>query len=94
MNILTEIIGYIAVLCSFSAFIPQVMRTYKTKSAADLSLGTFIIYNFGIISWLIYGLLINSFPLILSGLLTLISTLTILYMKIKYDLTDSNTSSI
>lgn len=81
---LTEIIGYIAAMCSAIAFMPQVIYSYKSKSTDDLSLVTFIVYNLGVILWLIYGVLIVSYPVILSCILASMSTLSILLMKIRY----------
>ncbi|NQY43126.1 MAG: hypothetical protein HRT87_07285 [Legionellales bacterium] len=79
-----DVIGYFAVVCSFCAFIPQLVRAYQTRSTRDLSLITFIIYNTGLVSWLIYGILVNSIPLILSCVLTGASTFSILIMKVIY----------
>lgn len=74
-----EIIGYIAGVLTTIAFFPQVIKIYKSNQTNDLSLITFIIFFIGILSWLIYGFLINSKPLIITNLIQLNLILYIIY---------------
>ncbi len=78
------IIGLIAGLLCTAAFLPQVIKIFKTKSAKDLSLATFSIFSLGVFLWLIYGILIKQIPIILTNAMILILALLILAMKIKY----------
>ncbi len=78
------IIGMLAgTLCAIS-LLPQVIKIFRTKHAGDLSLTTFCILSLGVFLWLIYGILINELPVILTnaGIFTL--CLLIVVMKIKY----------
>lgn len=70
--------------CTTVSFLPQVIKIYKTKSAHDLSLAMFIIFAFGVISWLAYGILTESAPIIVANCVTLVFAVYILFMKIKY----------
>jgi MtN3 and saliva related transmembrane protein len=79
-----EIIGLAAGGLTTISFLPQVIKTWKSKSAKDLSLVMFSFYCLGIVLWLIYGLLINSLPVILSNAFTLILSSTILFFKLKF----------
>jgi MtN3 and saliva related transmembrane protein len=79
-----EIIGLVAGGLTTISFLPQVIKTWKSKSAKDLSLVMFSFYCLGIVLWLIYGLLINSLPVILSNAFTLILSSTILFFKLKF----------
>lgn len=77
-------IGILAgILCTIS-FIPQVIKIFKTKHTKDLSLVTFFVFSLGVFFWLIYGILIKEFPVILANAAMLILALLIVGMKIKY----------
>lgn len=78
------IIGLTAGFCTTVAFLPQAIKTWKTKSAKDLSLGMYSIFCTGIILWLIYGFLINDLPVILTNLASIILASSILYFKLSY----------
>jgi MtN3 and saliva related transmembrane protein len=79
-----ELIGLAAGGLTTVSFLPQVIKTWKSKSAKDLSLVMFSLFCLGIVLWLIYGLLIHSLPVILSNAFTLILSSTILFFKLKF----------
>lgn len=81
MNFLT-FIGLAAGFCTTVAFLPQVIKTWKSKSAKDLSLGMYSIFCTGVFLWLIYGVLISDLPIILANALTLLLALSILMFKL------------
>jgi len=78
------ILGLVAACLTTVAFIPQVHKTWKTKSAKDLSLGMYLIFTSGVILWLIYGILKDDIPIIAANVVTLSLTLVLLYFKIFY----------
>lgn len=80
----TEIIGLVAGLLTTAAFIPQVIKTWRTKSAKDLSLIMFLLYCLGVLLWSIYGIMIDEFPVILWNIITLSLAAVILYFKLKF----------
>ena len=80
----SELLGYLAALCTTVAFVPQVMKTYKSKSAESLSLGMFLFFTGGIVLWLIYGILISEYPIILANLVTLVLAVILIYFKLRY----------
>ena len=84
INFILEYIGFFAALCTTIAFLPQAIKVYKTKSTKDISLLMFLIFTVGVLSWLIYGLIINDYPVILANAVTLILSLFILIYKIRY----------
>ena len=84
MNGLINSIGLIAGLLTTSAFIPQVLKIYRTKSGKDISARMFSLFSAGIVLWLIYGIMLQSVPLILSNVVTLVLSLTIIVLKIRY----------
>ena len=66
------------------AFIPQLQQTWRTHSAQDVSLGMLLIFVTGVFLWLVYGLLLGALPIILANLITLVLTLAILILKLRY----------
>lgn len=83
MNLI-EIIGYLAAFFTTISFIPQVVKVVKEKQTRNISLQMYLIFSLGITFWLIYGILINSLPIILANSLTLTFAIIILSYKIKY----------
>jgi len=79
-----EIIGYVAAFCTTIAFLPQALKTWRSRSAKDLSLPMFMFFCTGIVFWLVYGILILNGPMIVANALTLILSGSILYFKLKY----------
>ena len=77
-------IGFFAAFCTTIAFLPQAIKVYKTKSTKDISLYMFLIFTIGVLSWLIYGFIINDWPVILANAVTLILSFFILIYKLKY----------
>ncbi len=77
-------IGFFAAFCTTVAFLPQAIKVYKTKSTKDISLYMFLIFTVGVLSWLIYGLIINDWPIILANAVTLILSFFILVYKLKF----------
>ncbi|CAN5592231.1 hypothetical protein BH23BAC4_BH23BAC4_00700 [soil metagenome] len=73
---LTTLIGLAAAACTTLAFLPQVVKNWKTRSVGDLSTPTFILFATGVFLWLIYGGLIRDLPLIAANTITLALVLT------------------
>lgn len=78
-------LGYLAAFCTTAAFIPQALKVYKSNHTKDISVAMFSLMTFGIILWLIYGIIIVSYPIIIANLLTVFFAVYILLMKIKID---------
>ena len=78
-----EIIGLTAAALTTSAFVPQVYKTYKTKSVDGLSLTMYIVFLTGIILWLIYGIDLKSLAMILSNIVTGLLALLLILFKLR-----------
>jgi MtN3 and saliva related transmembrane protein len=78
------VIGLAAAACTTIAFIPQVIKTWRTRSTHDISLGMFLLLTTGITLWLIYGLVLSDLPLIAANGVTLCLAGLVLVFKIKY----------
>jgi MtN3 and saliva related transmembrane protein len=78
------LIGLAAAFCTTIAFLPQVIKTWRTRSTGDLSLAMFLVFTSGIFLWLVYGLIIGDVPLIAANGITLVLSGTILYFKLRH----------
>ena len=78
------IVGMIAATCTTVAFVPQIIKIYRSKHARDLSLPMYLFFTFGVIMWLIYGIMAGSLPVILANAVTVIFCMYIIAMKLKY----------
>jgi len=78
------LIGLLAGTLTTIAFIPQLQQTWRTRSAQDVSLGMLLTFIIGVFLWLVYGLLLGALPIILANLVTLVLTLAILILKVRY----------
>ncbi len=76
--------GYAAAMCTTSAYIPQVLRVWRTRSTKDISLKMFLVLVTGLSLWLTYGIWRGEWPLIIANGITLMLASTILYFKIRH----------
>jgi MtN3 and saliva related transmembrane protein len=79
-----QLLGLTAGSLTTIAFLPQVIKTWKTRSAKDLSLGMFSLFCLGVVLWLIYGLMVKDIPVIAANLLTLMLAATLLFFKLRF----------
>tara|TARA_Y100000589_G_C26761918_1_gene470162 strand:+ start:254 stop:520 length:267 start_codon:yes stop_codon:yes gene_type:complete len=84
INLNVEFFGYFAAVLTTLAFLPQLIKTFKTKKADDVSLITLIMFITGVVSWIIYGYKISSIPVLTANVITLILNLLILIFKIYF----------
>jgi MtN3 and saliva related transmembrane protein len=82
MNI--ELIGFLAGTLTTISFLPQVITIWKTKSTKDISFSMYLLFLMGIILWLLYGILIHSYSIIIANGITVLLVAIIFYFKIKY----------
>lgn len=76
--------GLCAGFLTTTAFLPQVIRTWKTRSDRDISTGMFMLFCAGIALWTVYGFLIDSVPMIITNMTTFVLASLILVMKLRY----------
>ncbi len=80
----TEQLGLLAGALTTIAFVPQVLKIWKSKHANDISLATFAIFSSGVALWFIYGLRIGSWPIVLANGVTFALAMLILILKWHY----------
>jgi MtN3 and saliva related transmembrane protein len=78
-----NMIGYVAAFLTTISFFPQAAQTLKTRKTKDISLGMYLAFTTGVFFWGIYGVLLDSVPMILANSVTLVLAGIILFIKIK-----------
>lgn len=78
------LLGLVAGTLTTIAFIPQLVKVWRSKSAKDISINTLIIFNLGVFLWLLYGIYLQAIPIIAANGLTLIFNSIIVWLKIRY----------
>ena len=76
--------GFVAAALTTLSFIPQAIKTIRTKETHGISLGMYVTFTIGVAMWLAYGFVLMSWPMILSNIVTLALSITILTLKIRY----------
>jgi MtN3 and saliva related transmembrane protein len=81
-----EIVGYCAAFLTTIAFLPQDIHSWRTRDLSGISVGMYSLFTAGVGLWLIYGLIIEKWPLILANTLTFALALSILLLKLRTSL--------
>lgn len=79
------IVGSVAAVFTTISLIPQLVRIWERRSAEDVSLGMFLLFSLGVFLWFIYGILIHSSPVVTANGISLLFSLTILILKLRFD---------
>jgi len=83
--IATNLIGSLAATLTTISFIPQVWQVWRTRHTHDISLGMYIAFTCGVSLWLLYGILLGSWPIIIANGITVCLAGAVLIMKIRFD---------
>jgi MtN3 and saliva related transmembrane protein len=81
---LSELIGYCAAFLTTLSFVPQAWLTFRTRDVRGISLGMYSVFTFGVALWLLYGVLMGAWPIVLANAVTLALASVILTMKVRY----------
>ena len=79
-----EWIGFVAATLTTVAFVPQALKTLRTRDTRSISLGMYVVFTIGLGFWLAYGIVLGSWPMILSNVVTLGLSLLILGLKLRH----------
>ena len=80
----TDAIGTIAACLTTASFVPQVWHTLRTRDVSGISLGMYSLFTVGVALWLVYGILMMAWPIIIANAITTSLALAILVMKLRY----------
>jgi len=81
---LTDVVGTLAAILTTLSFLPQALHTFRTKDVRGISSGMYSAFTLGVALWLVYGLLLQAWPIVIANLITLALAATILVMKLRY----------
>ncbi|CAM3768948.1 SemiSWEET transporter [Polaromonas hydrogenivorans] len=81
---LIDSLGLIAAALTSTSFVPQAWHTFKTRDVRGISLGMYSGFTVGVACWLVYGMLLNSWPIVIANGITLTLAAAILVMKLHY----------
>jgi len=79
-----DALGYAAAALTTSAFVPQAVRTIKSRDTRGISLWMYVIFTAGVALWLAYGIAAHSAPIAVANLVTLILSATVLVLKLRH----------
>jgi MtN3 and saliva related transmembrane protein len=78
-----DALGYVAAIFATGSFVPQVIKTWRTRSAADLSLVMLLLHIVGMLLWLTYGFAIGSAPVVVANVVAVLLDLVLLGLKLR-----------
>jgi MtN3 and saliva related transmembrane protein len=81
---LIDVIGTLAAILTTASFVPQAWHTFQTRDVRGISLGMYSAFTLGVACWLVYGLLLSAWPIVIANCITLALAATILVMKLRY----------
>lgn len=79
-----DLIGYIAAAFTTLSFVPQAWHTFTTRDVRGISLGMYSVFTLGVALWLVYGLLLGAWPIVVANAVTLALAAGILVMKLRF----------
>lgn len=79
-----DLIGTLAACLTTASFVPQVWHTLRTRDVSGISLSMYTVFTVGVALWLVYGLMLSAWPVVVANAITLILALMILLMKLRF----------
>lgn len=79
-----EWVGYVGAFLTTLSFVPQAVKTIRSKETHGISLVMYAVFTVGVVFWLAYGIVLGSWPMIISNIITLGLSATILALKLRY----------
>jgi MtN3 and saliva related transmembrane protein len=80
----SEFIGYLAAILTTCSFVPQVWHTWRSRDVGGISLGMYSAFASGVALWLLYGLMLGAWPIVVANTVTLALAICILAMKLRF----------
>lgn len=79
-----EWLGYVAATLTTAAFVPQALKTIRSRDTRGISLGMYVVFTIGVVFWFGYGLVLDSWPMIVCNAITFVLAATILALKVRH----------
>lgn len=84
MNLFHDLIGYAAATLTTLAFIPQTLHSWRSRDLSGVSLGMYSLFTMGVAFWLLYGVVLESWPIIIANAITLALAGSVLFLKLRH----------
>lgn len=84
MNLFHDLVGYAAATLTTLAFIPQTLHSWRTRDLSGVSLGMYSLFTIGVALWLLYGVVLESWPIIIANAITLALAGSVLFLKLRH----------
>lgn len=81
---MNDFIGYLAASLTTLSFVPQAWHTFRTRDVRGISLGMYSVFTLGVALWLVYGLRVDAWPVVVANAITLLLATAILVMKLRF----------
>jgi MtN3 and saliva related transmembrane protein len=81
---LIDWVGSMAAVLTTASFVPQAWHTFRTRDVSGISLGMYSLFTVGVALWLVYGLMLLAWPIIIANVITTSLALMILWMKLRF----------
>lgn len=81
---LPDLTGFVAALLTTTSFLPQAWHSFRTRDVRGISLGMYSLFTLGVALWLVYGLLVGAWPVVIANAITLALAGAILVMKLRF----------
>lgn len=82
ISISVSAVGYLAAFCTTAAFLPQVVRIIRTRETSGISITMYSTFTIGVALWLLYGIALANWPMIIANAITLMLAGTVLWLTI------------
>ncbi|WP_416046752.1 SemiSWEET transporter [Cupriavidus basilensis] len=80
-----DMVGLLAGCCTTAAFVPQLFKIWRSRSASDISYGMYLVFIFGVALWLGYGIAIGSRPMVLANAAVLVQAIAVVILKRRFE---------
>lgn len=84
MSLVAEGVGSLAALLTTVSFVPQVWHTWRSRDVSGISLGMYVVFAAGVFLWLLYGLMLGAWPIVVANAITLALAIAIVAMKVRW----------
>jgi MtN3 and saliva related transmembrane protein len=84
ITLASDIVGSLAAVLTTASFVPQFWHTWRTRDVTGISLGMYVVFATGVFLWLVYGLMLGAWPVIVANAITFALAAAILAMKIRW----------
>jgi MtN3 and saliva related transmembrane protein len=81
----TQVVGLFAGICTASSLLPQLIKTIKEKKAEDISKAMLFVLMTGVATWVVYGILRNDMPIIITNAFSLLLNITMIVLRYRYN---------